>query len=198
MAVQRGLLWCGAGGAVLFILTFSVNDALKPGYEPTRDYVSEAAIGPGGWVQIANFLTAGMLIAASSFALSRAVNARTGRLILVFGVNLTLAGVFVADPAPHDRATWQGTTHNVVSMIVFASLALACFTAMNWRPTPSWRWYCVVSGISVPVLFITSGGMPDTTGIWQRLTIIVGWTWLAVLNLRASRALVDTTPSISR
>lgn len=193
MAIQRGLLWCGVGGAALFVLTFSVNDAVKPGYEPSRDYVSEAAIGPGGWVQIANFLIAGMLIAASSFASVRAVNAWTGRLVLVFGVNLALAGIFVADPAPHDRATWQGTMHNIVSIIVFASLTLACFTAISWRPTPWWRWYCVVSGIAVPVLFITSGGMPDTAGIWQRLTIIAGWTWLAVLMIRASRVLIDIT-----
>jgi hypothetical membrane protein len=198
MTIQRGLLSCGAGGAALFVLTLFVNDALKPDYEPTRDYVSEAAIGPGAWVQITNFLTAGMLIAASSFAMVRAINAWTARLVLVFGVCLALAGIFVSDPVPQDRATWQGTTHNIVSIVAFTSLTLACFTAIRWQLTRWWRRYCVVSGMAVPVLFVISGGVPDTTGVWQRLTIVVGWTWLAVLAIRASGVHFDTTSRATR
>jgi hypothetical membrane protein len=182
---QRNLLWCAAAGAALFIFTFLVNDALKPGYEPTRDFVSEAAIGPGGWVQIGNFLVTGALIAASSAAISRSVNTWSGRLTGVFGVSLVLAGIFVTDPAPHDHATWSGTAHNVVSLIAFASLTATCFTAAQWRPTGLWRWYCVLSGTAVPVLFVIAGAASDTSGLWQRLSIMVGWTWLAVLALRA-------------
>jgi hypothetical protein len=41
MRVRR-LLACGVVGAVLFIATFLVNDAVKADYDPLRDFVSEA------------------------------------------------------------------------------------------------------------------------------------------------------------
>jgi hypothetical protein len=181
------LLWCGVGGAVSFVAVFLVNDKLKPAYDPVHDFVSEAAIGPGGWVQIANFLTAGALLALSSLALTRAVSRWTGRLVRIVGAGLMAAGVFVTDPVPNDHTTWHGTVHNIVSVPVFACLALACFTAAKWRPTLDWRFYCLATGIAVPALFGTAGAVTGTSGLWQRATIIVGWSWLAVLGLRALR-----------
>ncbi|PYC76165.1 DUF998 domain-containing protein [Micromonospora arborensis] len=189
MPRPRSLLWCGVVGAVAFVLVFLVNDAFKPNYEPVRDFVSEAAIGPGGWVQIVNFLSAGALLTASSFALRRTVGRSVGWLVRILGVGLMVAGAFVSDPAPHDEATWHGTAHNIVSVIVFVALSLACFTAARWRPTPAWRWYCVLTGAAVPVLFVIAGGVSETAGLWQRLTIVVGWAWLAALGMRALRSL---------
>jgi hypothetical membrane protein len=189
MTVQRVLLWCGVGGTASFVVTFLLNDALWPDYDPMHDSVSEAAIGPGGWVQIASFIFSGLLITASSFALSRAVNRRTGRLVRTFGVGLVLAGVFVSDPVPHDHATSHGTAHTIVSIIVFTSLVLACFAAAGWRPDRVWRWYCIATGVAVVALFVGSGGV----GIWQRLTIAVGWAWLIVLTVLALRATPDST-----
>ncbi|MGA5299078.1 DUF998 domain-containing protein [Nucisporomicrobium flavum] len=185
MIGRRSLLRGGVLAPILFVLVFLINDALKPGYEPVRDYVSEAAIGPGGWVQIANFAGAGLLITASSFGLSRTVSRWTGRLIRVFGVCLIAAGVFVSDPVPHDRSTWHGSVHNAVSIVAFGSLTLACCTASRWRPTSRWRWLCILTGCAIPVLFVVAGGVSETAGLWQRLTIAIGWSWLAVLGLRA-------------
>jgi hypothetical protein len=34
-------------------------------------------------------------------------------------------------------------------------------------------------------LFVIAGGLENTAGLWQRLTIVVGWSWLVVLNYRA-------------
>jgi hypothetical membrane protein len=198
MGKRRKLLGCGAAGAASFVLIIVVNDALRPSYQPMHDFVSEAAIGRHGWVQIANFVTSGVLIAASSFALSRAVNPWTGRLVRVFGVSLMLAGVFVSDPVPHEQTTWHGDAHNLVSVIVFVSLTLACFTAARWRPTPGWRWYCALTGIAVPALFVTAGAASGTAGLWQRLSIVVGWTWLIVLGLRAMRDPLSPASPASR
>jgi hypothetical membrane protein len=181
--------WYAAAGAAGFVLVFLVDDAVKPDYDPIRDFVSEAAIGRGGWVQIANFLIAGALIA--SFALTRTVTRSTRWLLGLFGVALMLAGVFVADPVPADpvsasTSTWHGTVHNIVSVIGFGALAAACFAAARWRPTRWWRAYCVLTGVAVPVLFVITGAVATTTGVWQRITIVVGWAWVVVLGLRAS------------
>lgn len=189
MRNPRGMHWCGVVGAAGFVLVFLLNDAVKPDYEPVRDFVSEAAIGPGGWVQITNFVAAGVLSTVSSVAVSRTVNRWTGGLIGTYGVALAAAGVFVSDPVPSEHTTWHGLVHNLVSLIVFAALSVACFTASRWRPTPAWRWYCYASGVAVPALFVITGAVSDTTGLWQRLCIAVGWTWLVALNLRAMRLL---------
>ncbi len=181
------MLWCTTAGAVLFVVVLLVNDSVKPGYEPVRDFVSEAAIGRGGWVQIANFVVSGTLVALSSVALSNAVNRWTGRLVGFVGASLVGAGVFVTDPVPHEQATWTGAVHNVVSFVVFGCLSAACFTAARWRPARAWRVYCRVTGIAVPALFVASGASAGTGGLFQRATIVVGWSWLAVLGLRAVR-----------
>lgn len=185
---MRGLLWFGVAGAVSFVVVILINDEVKPNYDPVRDFVSEAAIGAGGWVQIASFLVTGCFLALSAAALVRTAGRWTGILVGVVGVGLAVAGVFVSDPVPHDRATWHGIAHNIASVVVFASLSAACFVAARWRSTPRWRWYCRVTGAAVPILFVTTGAFANTSGLWQRLTIAVGWSWLAVLSLRAIRS----------
>ncbi|MFD0521211.1 DUF998 domain-containing protein [Paractinoplanes durhamensis] len=47
MSRDRFLLWCGVLGGPLFVVVFLVNDRIRDGYDPVRDFVSEAAIGPG-------------------------------------------------------------------------------------------------------------------------------------------------------
>ena len=185
MVRERGLLWSGIAGAVSFVVVFLVDGAVKPDYDAVRDPVSEAAIGRGGWVQIANFILTGTLLAFSAVALRQTVGSSTAFTVTLVGVSLVCAGVFVSDPVPHEHATWHGVAHNVVSVIVFGALAVGCFVAARWRPTPSWRRYCRATGIAVPVLFVIAGGVENTAGLWQRLTIVVGWSWLVVLNYRA-------------
>ncbi|MEU4241257.1 DUF998 domain-containing protein [Actinoplanes sp. NPDC026619] len=186
MSRDRYLLWCGALGGPLFIAVFLINDRIRPDYDPVSDFVSEAAIGPGGWLQIANFLVTGILMLALSIAAGRVVSRWTGRLLSVFGLCLLLAGLFVSDPSPHTTRTGHGIVHDVVSAIIFlASLPAAAFVAARWRPTPPWTWYSRTVGVAVPTLFLLAGAIAPATGVFQRLAIAVGWTWTAALALRA-------------
>jgi hypothetical membrane protein len=187
MVRDRVLLWCGVVGGPLFIAVFLINDRIKDGYDPVRDFVSEAAIGAGGWVQIVNFLVTGALAVAFATAVHRVVSRSTGWLVGAFGVGLMLAGVFVTDPAPYAGRTGHGIAHDVTSAVVFGSLAVAAFTAARWRPTAAWRWYCRAVGVAVPVLIVLAGGVESVTGVFQRLALAAGMTWLAVLAVRALR-----------
>ena len=182
---MRGLLWCGVVGGPLFVVVFLLNDRVRDDYDPVRDFVSEAAIGPGGWVQITNFVVTGVLMIAFALAVSRAVTAWTGRLVGLFGFGLISAGIFVSDPVPTSAPTWHGAAHNAVSLVVFVALPAACFTAARWLRTPAWSWYCRAVGVAVPVLFVLAGGSEEASGVFQRLCIAIGWTWLATLGLRA-------------
>ncbi|GAA3551664.1 hypothetical protein GCM10022222_39040 [Amycolatopsis ultiminotia] len=172
----------------MFIVLFLINDVVKPDYNPVRDAVSEAEIGSGGWLQIANFLVSGLLITASAVAVAKAVNRSTGVLVAMAGAGLALAGVFVSDPVPADHATWHGTIHNVVGTISSAALVAACFVAARWQATALWRWYSIAVGVAMPLTFVVALVETETLGIWQRLTNVIGWTWLIVLALRARGA----------
>nr|WP_269440726.1 DUF998 domain-containing protein [Micromonospora tarapacensis] len=185
------MLGCGIVGAVLFIAVILINGVVKPGYQPAHDFVSEGSIGRGGWLQIANFVVSGTLLAVFSFGLRHTVSRWTAWLVRVFAICLIGAGVFVSDPVPTDRTTSHGTAHNLVSLLVFAALIAACFTAARWRPTGAWRWYCRLTGITVGVLVVAAGAVDPTdggAGLIQRAGITLGWTWLAVLAVRALRA----------
>lgn len=160
---------------------------VKPGYNPVRDAVSEGRLGAGGWLQIVNFLVSGLLITASSVAVSRAVSRWTGILVGLVGAGLALAGVFLSDPVPTHEATWHGMIHNVVGSISSVALIAACFVAARWQATALWRRYSIAAGVAMPLTFILAAVAAGTLGIWQRLTNVVGWTWLIVLALRAMR-----------
>jgi hypothetical protein len=57
----RSLLTGGALAGPLFVGTFLVEGATRADYDPLRHPVSSLALGPGGWVQTANFAVAGVL-----------------------------------------------------------------------------------------------------------------------------------------
>ena len=194
MARVKVLLWCGLVGGPLFLAVFLLNDRFKADYDPVRDYVSEASIGPGGWVQIANFLVTGALVVAFSLAARRVVSRWTGILLTLFGAGLMLAGVFVTDPAPYGHRTPHGIAHDLISLVVFTSLPAAAFTAARWRPTRLWRAYCYAVGISIPILLAIFTASSTAGGVFQRLTITVAMTWCAALALRALKTLSPVRP----
>jgi hypothetical protein len=96
MSYHRALLWCGAIGAPLFVVVFMIEDAVPairpPGYNPLRHPVSSLAIGPLGWIQVANFLATGVLLLAFAVRLRPALRRYNGGI---------WAPVLIADPAAH-------------------------------------------------------------------------------------------------
>jgi hypothetical membrane protein len=205
--VTRALLACGIVGPILFILTFVVDGATRPGYDPMRHLVSQLATGVGGWVQIANFIACGVLLIAMAAGLSRSFGFTvTPGIVAVLGVALILAGVFVTDPGfgfppgTLERQTLHGEIHGYVSIVVFLSLALAPLSAAALTRTPgvrAWRAYSALTGIVVLASIVVTavavnsaddGTWPDApTGLMQRISIIVGFAWLAALSFRSLR-----------
>ena len=204
--MTRALLACGIVGPILFVLTFVVDGATRPGYDSSRNLVSQLATGAGGWVQISNFIVCGVLLTAMAVGLSRSVGGMvTPSIVGVLGVALILAGVFVTDPGfgyppgTLERQTLHGEIHGYVSIVVFLSLALAPLSAAALARTPSrgWRAYSALTGIVVLASIVVTavavnsaqdGTWPDApTGLLQRISIIVGFAWLTALSFRSLR-----------
>jgi hypothetical membrane protein len=196
----RFLSACGAAGATLFITVFLVDGFAHENYSPLRNTVSELAIGPGGWIQIANFVVTGCLMTAFAVGLHRTMSRgherapvtgdRAGwapRLIALYGLSLIVVGVFVSDPVAGQTTTTHGNIHLLVSLVVFGALTAACFVLGRRLPERGWRVYSRAVGVAVPVLFIAMGaGPPAYSGLLQRFAILAGWTWIAAVSVRMS------------
>lgn len=188
-------------GPALFVVSFLVQGALRPGYVPLRHPVSSLALGhPSGWIQTVTFVLAGALVAASAVALSRAGTGRWAPiLVAAVGIGLVGAGVFPADPingyppgaSDPSPQTWAGELHQLFSTPVFTALPIAALV-LGARFVRSgelgWARYSRVSAGLFWAFFVLSsagfGGMKalvPTGGLWQRLSLVVGLAWLAAV-----------------
>jgi hypothetical protein len=209
---SRPLLTAGLVGPLLFILVFLVEGITRPGYSAWRHYVSQLATGNGGWVQVVNFVVCGALVIGFAFGLRQTL--RPGRasfaapiLMGLFGSALIVAGVFSTDPALGYPAgalpvhTTHGMVHGLAGLAAF-SLLPATALVMAWRfsadsATRRWAMYSAAIGLLMIGCFIAStafsvlderGVLTNApTGFVQRLAIIGGWTWIAMVALRQLR-----------
>jgi hypothetical protein len=209
---MKKLLLAGLIGPVLFIVTFLVEGATRQGYNPWLMFVSQLSTGPGGWVQIANFLVFGALMLAFALGLRLAIAGTRGSigapvLLGLFAIAMLVAGIFTTDPglgypvgAPPAH-TLHGTIHGFAGLAVFTLLPAACFV-MAWHfavaeHSASWTAYSIGVAVALIVLFFGGfavGQVPGApTGLYQRIAIITGWTWIAMVawqQLQARRIFI--------
>jgi hypothetical protein len=212
--VTRLLISCGAVGPILFILVMLVEDATRPGYSAYHNFASDLSVGNQGWIQIANFLVCGILILCFTLGLRQVFRSGKGAvwgplLLGGFGLSLLIAGVFVTDPSlgyyppgtSSTTHTLHGTIHGADALFVFGSLTIAIFVlARRFASDPAWRGWALsslVTGIFFAGFFIAclatavldeKGILPNSpTGLLERIAIIIGWGWIALLALRLLR-----------
>lgn len=202
---------CGAVGPMLFILVFLIEGATRPGYSAWHNFVSSLSLSDQGWMQIANFLICGALVLCFAIGFRRIF--RTGRgslwgplLLGAFGVGLIVAGLFVTDPSlgypvgtqGNGPQTLHGTIHGIAGLICFISVAIASFVvARRFAGDPAWKgWalYSTITGIVVLAFFVASltvavldehGVLANApVGLFQRIAIIAGWGWVALVAIR--------------
>ena len=220
--VTRLLIAGGAIGPLLFVIVLLIEGATRPGYSAWHNYGSSLSLGDQGWMQITNFIVCGLLTLGFAIGLRRVF--RTGRssvwgpiLLGVFGVGLIVAGIFVTDPSlgyppgTHSSGpqTLHGTIHGINGLITFGLLAIACFVmARRFAGDPNWKgWalYSIVTGVLVVMSFIAatvvsaldeSGVFPGSpTGLLQRIGIIAGWGWVALLAIRLLSKMRSPVPA---
>jgi len=191
----------------LFVGSFLVQGALRPGYDPLRHPVSSLALGHrAGWVQVATFIVSGILVTAYAVALARSGAGRWAPiLIAAVGVGLVGAGIFPADPingyppgtlVPAPR-TPPGRLHDLFSTPVFTALpaaALVLGSRYAHAGKRGWARYSRLTAAFFWAFFVLSslgfGGVPalvPTGGLWQRLSLVTGLVWLAATAVACRR-----------
>jgi hypothetical protein len=210
------LLLCGAITGPLFTIAWIVEGANRANYDWLRHPISSLAIGELGWIQIVNFVVTGFLTFAFAFGLwrtfqSQKVNTRVPLLIALIAIGFLGAGIFVTDPmngCPIGtpvlplQYTITGRLHRLFSAFVFLGLPIACFifTRLFARQNQrEWTIYSTVTGIAFVVMFIftTMGfaqvnGLANYAGLFQRITLTIGWLWLTFLSIYMLRIPAET------
>src|SRR5216684_2498516 len=205
---MKKLLLAGVVGPLLFIVVFLLEGASRPGYSAWRHYVSQLATGDFGWMQVINFLICGTLVLAFAIALRQEIRGTRGSivgplLLGLFAIALLVAGLFVTDPAlgyPVGQPqvhTIHGMIHGLAGLAAFSLLALTAFVmAWHFAATRERRWAIYSAGVGLLIIafFIasTTVSVMDAAGAWQnaptgffqRIAIIGGWTWIAMVALR--------------
>lgn len=205
------LLACGAVGCPLFVIAFFIEGATRSGYDSLRHPVSSLSIGDSGWTQIVNFLVTGLLLLAFAVGLGRRIRKTKAKfqgawLVGLVATGLIGAGIFSSDPVygypktmplSMTQVSLHGHLHNLFSLLVFAGLPVACFAfrrRLIEKSETGWATYSIVTGISMPLAFILAGigfaqcpGLVDMAGAFQRLSIIIGWTWMALFAIHLMR-----------
>ncbi len=183
--LQRILLACGLVGPILFTATYLINGALHPGYDLLRQPISTLDLLANGWIQSANFIIFGLLIACFAVALRKELVRGFGATWIpllqgLVALGLLISGVFVHDPL-----------HTSGDILSFSALVASCFVfarrfAMDsrWR---GWATYSIVTGVFI-LLFIIAFGVAQShhgfAGLFERLAIIVRSIWTILLAAR--------------
>jgi Kef-type K+ transport system membrane component KefB len=212
------LLACGVIAGPLFVIAFVVEGATRANYNALRHPVSSLALGDAGWMQIANFIVAGLLMLAFAFGLQRVLQQLGGSrwepgLIAVWAVGLIGAGIFLSDPVSGyppgtpdqiqiQNRTIQGALHDLLSVAGFTALSAACFLfgrRFAKRKQHGWAVFSAATGmvllggfVLASVGFSQAEGFVDLAGLFQRTAVTVGWTWLTVLAVHLRRVDSET------
>jgi hypothetical membrane protein len=196
--------WAGVIGPTLFVAIFTIEGWLRPGYQPTRMFVSALSLGPRGWIQIVSFLICGtsfLLFArglAAEFPDGKA--SRAGPILLgIVGVCLFGSGPFVMDPgdAPFPDMTLHSQVHHVLGAIVFSLGPASTFVLLRrFRADPGWhslQTWTLVAGIVMVVAVVLlkiatlpppapPSGLHPWAGLIQRLLIVPLMAWIAMIG----------------
>ena len=131
-------------------------------------------------------------------------------LIGLVGIGLIGAGFFITDPMngyppgtplmPTVRSD-HGKLHDLFGIPVFLGLPIACFVFGRWFARlgeRGWAVYSILSGIAMFVFFVLAGmgfsqtpGFIDFAGIYQRLSLLFGLGWIALLAFHSLRTPIN-------
>ena len=203
-ASTRILLIAGALAGPLFGVLAAGQVLLRDGFDLRQHPLSLLATGGPGFVQVANFILAGIGVLCLAVAVRRTITDGVGRrwlapLIAVFGVGLVASGVFVMDPengfpigTPEGLApamSWHGIAHIIAATVAFTGLAAACIVLAVRMGRRHAGWAAVLNACAALVFLAPVN--PAWASIQVAFNGLVAFIWttaVALWLLRSSSA----------
>lgn len=206
--LTRALITCGVVAGPLWVLTVLIQMLIRPGFDLRRHAISVLSNGDLGWIQITNFVVAGLLMVACAIGIRRALRAGTsgtwGPILLgAFGIGLLGAGFFSADPmngfppgtpSTTSQISWHGGLHFLFASIAFLSLIIVSTTVFARRYAElretGWLIYSVATGIYFLVAWIAlivTGARNGAVSVAFALAVVLTWLGVSFLSVRLIR-----------
>jgi hypothetical membrane protein len=194
-AVTRSLLGWGAVAGPFYIAVSLAQALTRDGFDLTRHPWSLLENGSLGWIQSANFLLTGTMVAAFAVGLARAGGGRWApRLLALYAAGLAAAGLFTADPAAgfpvgaDETPTWHGAAHLAAGGIGFLAMVSACLVLGRRFAREGRRGWAVasrVTGLAFLAAFagITTGSTAATLPFVAGVVLSFGWLAALAVHL---------------
>jgi hypothetical protein len=185
-----------------------VQMATRPGFDIRRHAVSQLTLGDLGWVQMTDFVVAGVLVVAFAAGVRRALKGARGGawgalLIGAYGVGLVGAGLFPADaaygfppgtPDGPGQFSSHGALHLVFASVAFLSIIAASgivfarrFSGLAHR---GWMAFSIFTGayfLVTWIALIVTAARIGAVNVAFALAVLLAWTWLSVLATSLTR-----------
>lgn len=204
-ARTRALLACGVAATPVFAVVSLAQAFTREGFDLLRHPLSMLSVGDLGWLQITNFLVCGVLTIAGALGLHGAMRGSPGgtwapRLMLINGLGMLAAGVFVMDPgdgfpagtpAGPGTLSLPGLCHLAAGSISFTALIAACHVLGHHFRRAGHRGHALASHLAGAALLLgnawaMSGGTAGSLVL--AIGTITAMTWVAWVAARYRRA----------
>jgi len=189
----------GIVGSILFTCVSLLCGFFKTEYDPFHNFISELGATNSSTENLMNsigFIPSGILFCLFGFSIFVVVaNNLTSKigsiLIMVFGLGMTLAGIFSCDAGCPPNGTMESIIHDRVSAVTFISaIAGIILLGINLRKIRTFRsisLYVTLTGfvsLILLVLMVSSFEARHLTGLWQRLLLLSFFTWSIIVGLK--------------
>jgi hypothetical membrane protein len=183
---------------IIVIIVLTIIGALRTGYNPLTQYMSELGETGAPFSRLASilFIIVGVLLGLFSYALYKGIKKEKiswiGPLLLaLFSLfDWIGSGIFPCDPGCAGE-TFSGGMHLLVGLIgMIFMVACPILTWSGMKKDEKWQrvnTFSLIIGILVPVFFVTfwiSYATGTLIGLTQRILYWVFITWIFILALK--------------
>lgn len=200
---HRQLLIAGIVAGYM-VMTISLTLAfISKGFDISRHANSQLVLGEYGWLQTANFIIFGLLVAISALGVRYATKGKPGGvwapiLVAIYGIGGFIVGLAPTDPAfgfpLGSSATFEGfgamsqsaQIHGIAGSIGFTAMALAGFVlARYFGSLKQYIWMTLSLLVGLSVIIVTgylavSAGSKITSFNYVPVWIVGSFLWLYV------------------
>lgn len=197
----KTLLTCGVIAGPIYIIIGAIEILIRPGFDMRVNALSQMTLGDLGWIQVLNFIVAGILVLAGAYGIRKVLSpSRLGTwiaiLIGLYGVGMLGASFFQADPGngfPPGTPPGPGTIsshgimHFAFSGIGFLAFIIACFLFARYfakHKQSGWSIFSVITGVIFLVSFFgtATGNLLFIPALW--VAIFLAWVWLSAISYK--------------
>jgi hypothetical protein len=196
------LLLAGALAGPLYVGIGTIEAIVRDGFDIRKHSLSLLANGTGGWIHSTMMVVTGLLTVVGVLALRQAGLRSRWAIggLAVYGAGVAAAGLMRADPAlgfppgtpdaMPETISWHGFGHVIAGFVGFIGLIVACFVLsrrFGRQGDRRWSRFSLVTGVVYVLGLVGLGAGSGTAAVNLGFTVavILGWTWITLLMLRA-------------